>query len=289
MSKEKLQKIVEDNLLDNVDLQEDRIIVYFGDILNEFFKDAQQRKPELDYVLKECYVELNYSFNPSGYKFHRGIVDFRECEDYRAGRKHYSGFVHYNSNNFCYGESKIDIISKFIQADGINEDNFISLLYHFRQYLSFSNHNTTGSWMRIKNKVDARILEKRFVTDWVNVNGIYFPHKQKYETIEGTEIIDIDYSKESTVLEKIPLRSFTFKGNVIIPQIVEYPTKNTKNLTKNTSMFYPKINLEEKIKTFIVDTNANHIPRTISSQDLFDKFISLKYRVDGNNILPIRR
>jgi hypothetical protein len=220
-----LEELIEKDGLDNISLNDNTFTVYFGDVLNTETDTGNT------YYLLDTYIEFPYTLNPSMVKLHRGIVNEFETggPDYQY---EYSGFVHYGSG-FCWGQCRVDaILQNAILEDAFTDDTYYSLILHFQNYLETSSHDS-GSRTTMYKKLDLQdvITEIYNVPVSVrNIDGIPYI----FEFSEITKIKNnsaIDYSKPyKKVLKNFNNKAFVYKGNTIIPKVVDHYTIETTEI-----------------------------------------------------------
>jgi hypothetical protein len=233
--KKVLEALIEEDNLDNVSLNENSFIVYFGDILNTETTTGNT------YYLLDTYIQIPYTLSTSGCKLHRGIVNEFETGG-PSSLYEYSGFVHYSGSNFCWGECNVDkILNAIILEGNFTPESFYSLMLHFDKYLSTSSHDSGGRTTTYK-KLDIHedIETYKFLTNTKIVNDVMFPFEitvvEKIKT--STKVnYDLPYKR---VLKEFPEKAFVYKEQTIIPKVVEHYTVAETKI--NTRKEYIDIN-----------------------------------------------
>lgn len=269
-NKEILKSIVLEDEIENISFGETTFTIFLGDILN---RDSMGNT----YKLLETYIQVPYDFTPSNLKLHRGIVDVLECDD----RYNYSGFVHYNGNNFCYGASNVDRTCNIIRDEGLTSDLFNRLLIEFNNYLSVSSHGTTGSYRKINLNNNIREVKNK-VKDIVTVNNINFPRTIEQITKQSV-ITGIKYDEPYVVLREVPTKAFSYNNENIIPKIV---THRQIIEEQEVSTILPAVpsEIHKQIKNKLINNYNDEVnSKTRFSAENFIHQLTDKYnRVDGS-------
>jgi hypothetical protein len=251
-----------------------RFTIYFGDILNI---DKNDNK----YYLLQTYLEVSYSYNSVNCKLHRGIINEFETTRDRYNIFKYSGFVHYNGINFCYGGSRADDSLNTIRLEGLTEDRFIVMYETFLNYFSHSSHESIGgAWKKLDAEKKQNISYE--IVEYMTVDNYKLPFKIKQTTVENSNIPD--YSKPYLeVLTEATEKYFYFNNKKIIPKIVKHESKESsitteKNLWVNISQILDDV---KKLKTTNKINEITNKPR-ISFSTYFLKSTVAQQRMDGN-------
>tara|TARA_R110000868_G_scaffold383163_1_gene649945 strand:+ start:714 stop:1547 length:834 start_codon:yes stop_codon:yes gene_type:complete len=264
--KEKIQEICIEDGIDFISFGKDTFTVNFGDVENV---DTEGNK----YWLLETYVEIPYNFYAASIRLHRGIVDVLECHYERAKKKeyHYSGFVHYSGDSFCYGESGVDKCCSNIRTEDtfkdLNSDTFNMLLIKFRVYLSNSSHGSGhGGGFSSYRKLDL-VNESPDIThnlkETVEIDGVILP--SFIEKIEKQAIFEsIDYESPYEVLYENVNKKFTYNNEVITPKVVKHKTVGKTKVDKQNV----RVNVPYLLKEF-ENKQIDNIRNEVNNQSEF--------------------
>lgn len=271
-----LEEIIKEEELNNISLNSSTFTIKFGDIENI------RTETEFKYTLLDTYIEVPYTFNYSKIKLHRGIVNEFETEGVMRGWR-YSGFVHYNGSEFCWGKSGVNLIAASIQMDGLDSDKFGMFLVKFKKFLSTSSHGTRGNFRTINLNVST--TKQVFIEDFIQINNIRKPSVIK-EIIESVGVSEVDFSKPfEEILYEAENRSFKYNDNIIIPKVVRHPYIETRQTVENIIRLDLKnidIYVKDNIKEIILDKqNENRCTKRITFQDCLHKFPNFPRRMDG--------
>jgi len=277
-TKEALQKIIEEENIDYIDLQETCIMVYLGDIENTTTETG------FKYFLLDTYLQIPYDFDPLYCQLHRGIINEYETGGENLKYK-YSGFVHYSGNSFCYGQAQCNVLLSALQDDELTADNFLQMLSYFIRYLSVSSHESMTNSGIFYKKLDVEYTVKvdSYATKFKHIEGMQVPFEIT-NVITNDNCESIDYSKPYTeVIKEDSHKTFLYKGELITPKIVRHHTKKTT--TKSIEREYVNIDLFlDNIKNYKIQRIKDEINSKKRNlvKDMLYKFANSQQRVDGS-------
>ena len=277
--RETLEKLIEEDGLDNISLNENSFTIYFGDVLNTETQTGNT------YYLLDTYVQIPYSLEDGYVKLHRGIVNEYETGGFDENYN-YSGFVHYGGTHFCWGQCGVDAILKNARLENaFTEDTYYSLVLHFQKYLATSSHDS-GARTSLFKKLDLPDSVKSTIHIPTKVRYINdLPFISEYTEITKTSgSMSVDYSKPyKEVIKEARDKQFTYKGEIITPKVVKHYMKEDTKLDIETKFTSPSkfFELVEEYKLKKVKNEINSKKR-ITLQDCLHKLTDTQHRVDGS-------